>query len=121
MTAVLPIILTVLLGRFFCGWICPGRWIFNRGPAANSKPGRTRTWMQRAVIGGVIGASFLCHTPVFCVICPAGVVCRGAIAAGTGGSFLPAIGWRFAVICPGTIAQSYRVARRHRDLRTCAW
>jgi ferredoxin-type protein NapH len=87
------ILLIVIFGRAFCSWICPGRWIFNRGPAANSKPGRVRTWMQRAVIGGVIGASFLCHTPVFCVICPAGVVCRGAIAAGTGGSILPTIGW----------------------------
>lgn len=87
------VLLVLFFGRAFCSWICPGRWIFNRGPASNSKPWRARAWMQRIIVGGVIGAAWVCQTPVFCVICPAGVVCRGALAAGTGGSILPAVGW----------------------------
>lgn len=85
-------------GRVFCGWLCPGRWIFNRGPASAKRPWRARVWIQRAIVGGVIGAAWVCHTPVFCTICPVGVVCRGAIAAGTGGSLLPTLGWMGALV-----------------------
>ena len=91
-------VLIVLSGRAFCGWICPGRWIFNQGPGQNSKPWKYRAWAQRAIVGGVIGASYVCHNPLFCTICPAGVICRGAIAAGTGGSLLPAVGWLSALV-----------------------
>lgn len=91
-------LLVVFTGRAFCGWICPGRWIFNRGPTTNSKPWKYRAWTQRLIVGGVIGAAWVCHTPVFCVICPAGVVCRGAIATGTGGSLLPTAGWFTALV-----------------------
>ncbi|MBT3392305.1 MAG: 4Fe-4S binding protein [Chloroflexi bacterium] len=85
--------LIFFFGRAFCSWICPGRWIFNRGPVKNSKPWKYRAWVQRVIVGGVVGAAFVCHNPIFCTICPAGVVCRGAIAAGNGGSVFPTIGW----------------------------
>ncbi len=88
----------VLLGRVFCGWLCPGRWMFNRGNWRSSEPFKYRGWIQGALAGGAIGLAAVCHTPVFCVICPAGVVCRGAIAAGTGGSLLPALGWISAIM-----------------------
>ncbi len=91
------ILLIVLFGRVFCGWLCPGRWIFNRGPFQAAKPWQTRPWVQGAIAGGVIGLSAIIHSPAFCPICPAGVVCRGAIAAGTGGSLLPTLGWLSAV------------------------
>ncbi|MBL7163016.1 MAG: 4Fe-4S binding protein [Anaerolineales bacterium] len=90
--------LIVLFGRAFCSWICPGRWIFNRGPVKSSKPWKYRVWAQRAIVGGVVGAAYVCHNPIFCTICPAGVICRGAIAAGTGGSILPTIGWMGALV-----------------------
>jgi len=89
----LGFVLIAIFGRAFCSWICPGRWIFNRGPAVDSKPWKYRAWAQRIIVGGVVGASFACKSAVFCVICPAGVACRGAIAAGTGGSILPTVGW----------------------------
>ena len=92
------IALIVFFGRAFCSWICPGRWVFNRGPAANGKPWKYRNWVQRAIISGVVGVAYACHNPLFCTICPAGVVCRGAIAAGTGGSLLPAVGWLSALV-----------------------
>ena len=40
-TALLPIILTVLLGRFFCGWICPATLLYE----LNDNLG---TWLRRA-------------------------------------------------------------------------
>jgi len=95
---ILGFLLIVLFGRAFCGWICPGRWIFNRGPTTDSKPWKYRAWAQRLIVGGAVGAAYVCHNPDFCVICPAGVVCRGAIATGTGGSILPTIGWLGALV-----------------------
>lgn len=92
------VLLVVLFGRAFCSWVCPGRWIFNRGPASAKAPWQARAWIQRAIVGGTIGAAWMCHTPVFCLICPAGVICRGAVAAGTGGSLLPALGWLGALV-----------------------
>ena len=91
-------LLIVLFGRAFCGWLCPGRWILNRGPWQSSKSWPVHPWIPSAITGGLIGLSAVVHTPVFCPICPAGVVCRGAIAAGTGGSLLPTFGWLSAVM-----------------------
>jgi ferredoxin-type protein NapH len=90
---ILGLLVIVFTGRAFCSWICPGRWIFNRGPAKNSKPWKHRKLAQKVIAGGIVGASFVCHNPVFCSICPAGVACRGALAAGTGGSIFPTLGW----------------------------
>ncbi len=87
-----------LLGRAFCGWLCPGRWIFNRGPWQARQPWRYRAWVQGALASGMVGLAWVCHAPVFCVICPAGVVCRGAIAAGTGAGLAPTIGWLSALV-----------------------
>lgn len=92
------VLVVVFFGRAFCSWICPGRWIFNRGPVSKARPWRARAWVQRAIVGGAVGAAWMCHTPLFCAICPAGVVCRGAIAAGTGGSLLPTLGWLGALV-----------------------
>ncbi|MBC8336582.1 MAG: 4Fe-4S binding protein [Anaerolineales bacterium] len=91
--ALLTILLIVLFGRAFCSWICPGRWIFNRRTQSGSRFRKYRAWIQRGLVGGVIGAAWLCHTPAFCIICPVGLSCRGAIAAGSGGSLFPIVGW----------------------------
>jgi ferredoxin-type protein NapH len=88
----------VLLGRVFCGWLCPGRWMLNRGPWQAKSPFKYRGWIQGALAGGVVGLAAVCHTPVFCIVCPAGVVCRGAIAAGAGGSLVPTLGWLGGII-----------------------
>ncbi|MFC1936320.1 4Fe-4S binding protein [Chloroflexota bacterium] len=90
--------LIVLFGRAFCGWICPGHILFNQKPKMPPFQKKIRVWFQGALVGGVVGISFLCHNPLFCVICPAGVFCRGAIAAGSGGSVLPSIGWMGALV-----------------------
>lgn len=95
LAALIAICLVILFGRVFCGWICPGRWIFNHGPAKSPAPAtwRKRSLIQGGIVGGVIGVAWIFHRPVFCILCPAGVLSRGAIAAGTGGSLVPAFGW----------------------------
>jgi polyferredoxin len=92
------IALTIIFGRVLCGWVCPGRWIFNRSPRIAPKGWAARPWIQSGIVAGVIGLSWACHNPVFCIICPVGGVCRGAIAASTGGSLLPTIGWLGALV-----------------------
>lgn len=91
--SVLGFLLIVLFGRFFCGWICPGRYVFNRKPKGKELSLKTRNWLRGGILGGVLALSTVCHNPLFCMICPAGVACRGAIAMGTGGSILPTVGW----------------------------
>ncbi|MBI4789204.1 MAG: 4Fe-4S binding protein [Chloroflexi bacterium] len=91
------VLVIVLFGRAFCAWLCPARWIFNRGPSQARKPWAARPWIQSGIVGSIVGLAWIMRAPVFCVICPAGVICRGAVAAGTGGSILPTIGWLSAV------------------------
>jgi ferredoxin-type protein NapH len=98
LAGLLGIGVVVLFGRAFCSWICPGRYVFNHLANKPSPPSKTHVWIQSALVTGVVGVAWLCHNPIFCVICPAGVACRGALAAGTGGSLLPTIGWMTALV-----------------------
>jgi ferredoxin-type protein NapH len=108
----LGLLLIVFFGRFFCGWVCPGRFLFNRKPSGKPLSNRTRDLLRGGILGGTVALSAVCHNPLFCLICPAGVVCRGAIAAGTDGSLLPTVGWL------GMVAGLEQVTRRSwcRDL-----
>lgn len=96
--ALATIFFTLILGRVFCGWFCPGRWLFNHGPRTSKQPWAARGWIQGGIIAGVIGLSYVFHNPLFCVICPVGSICRGALAVGTGESLLPSIGWLGALV-----------------------
>jgi len=93
----LGIALTIFFGRAFCGWLCPGRWLFNRAPRMAKTGWKNRAWVQGGIVAGVIGAAVAFHNPLFCIICPVGSICRGAVAAGAGGSILPSLGWLGAV------------------------
>ncbi|MBI5649225.1 MAG: 4Fe-4S binding protein [Chloroflexi bacterium] len=96
--ALATVVLTMIFGRVFCGWFCPGRWIFNRGPRASKQPWGARGWIQTGILAGVIGVAYIFHNPLFCIICPVGSICRGALAVGTGESILPSIGWLSALV-----------------------
>lgn len=98
LAGVFGILLTVFFGRGFCGWICPGRWLFNRAPTTAAKPLAARPLIQTVIVGGVIGLAALFHLPLFCLICPAGVICRGVGTIGIGGNPLTAVGWLSAVM-----------------------
>jgi ferredoxin-type protein NapH len=96
--ALATIVFTLILGRVFCGWFCPGRWLFNHGPRTAKQPWAAHGWIQGGIIAGVIGLSYVFHNPLFCIICPVGSICRGALAVGTGESLLPSIGWLGALV-----------------------
>lgn len=85
------LILAALLGRTFCGWLCPAGWLgqlFRRGkgrptpgpkaqprheaPPVADEPRWART-TRYAVLGGTLVASFIFRFPVFCAVCPVGL------------------------------------------------
>lgn len=98
------IVLTVLLGRFFCSWLCPSQLLKNifGGRKPRGMAGRSRERIGRGnlaedgascassgcsacasgadfksqaiVFGGLLLVSFLVGFPVFCLFCPIGLV-----------------------------------------------
>lgn len=81
----------ILLGRAFCGWVCPAPWVQKLGlgrrekpvrrvipikpvaaPAGSGKEGATAKapyW----ILGGALASSAVFGFPVFCLVCPAGL------------------------------------------------
>lgn len=86
---------TILLGRVFCGWICPAGNVTQRLGNVSIRP---RTLSQRltsfaqqnstrvVLLGSVLVASALLRYPVFCVVCPIGIICRNIISLSQYGS-----------------------------------
>ncbi len=80
--------LTLLLGRVFCGWICPfgalTDWL--RKPLARCRAARAdgpalhpdNKVLKYGVLGGVLLAAGIFRSPAFCTICPVGTTCRTA-------------------------------------------
>ena len=82
-----------LVGRFPCGWLCPmykfKHWAESVTPigklqaASNRLPFRA-TWRDGlAVLGGVLSVSAITGYPVYCIICPIGIISRNLISLGT--------------------------------------
>jgi ferredoxin-type protein NapH len=92
--AIVPII---LLGRFFCAWVCPASLVpslkgkvrlkifRSRWPIAKdikSKRGENGTaYSGLAVLAGALVSSYLFGFPVFCLICPVGLTLGTVFAA----------------------------------------
>ena len=86
--AIIVIGATILLGRFFCGWICPA------GPAMQGLENishhqttgeRLKGFAQEnkariALLASVLLASAVLRYPVFCIVCPVGIIYRNAIS-----------------------------------------
>jgi ferredoxin-type protein NapH len=91
----LVLLSVMLLGRFFCAWVCPTallRQLFGTRPSQNysKRTNHTSTTPERAqtapldrlwssysgfaVVGGALVSSFLFGFPVFCLVCPVGLV-----------------------------------------------
>lgn len=80
LTALLIIIATLFLGRFFCGWICPVGAILAPIGKALSKV-KAQTGLPRflknkdikygVLLGAIVGAVVLAF-PVWCIFCPVG-------------------------------------------------
>jgi ferredoxin-type protein NapH len=73
----------ILLGRVFCGWLCPAGLVHRlssgkrgRRPPTREIAAKESTWASYssyAVLGGVLLASFVFQFPVFCFFCPVGL------------------------------------------------
>jgi ferredoxin-type protein NapH len=89
--ALLAVVLVILLGRVFCGWLCPGgllrrllggdkgsvraREAAPKAAATTTEAGKGvwRSYSSYSFLGGALIASFLFRFPVFCLFCPVGV------------------------------------------------
>jgi ferredoxin-type protein NapH len=113
------IILAVVLGRVFCGWMCPQGLISEGGDKlrtkyfkssckpdspAKYKSGRT---VLLSILGAGLLATFLVGVPVICYICPIGIICRELLQ----GTMLYKIGGE-AIILGFIFAADVFVARR---------
>lgn len=83
----------VLVGRFPCGWLCPmykvKHWLARVAPLGTMQAASARlpfraTWRDGlAVLGGVLAVSAITGYPVYCIICPIGIISRNLISLGT--------------------------------------
>jgi len=80
---------TILLGRLFCGWICPAGPIIQRfenarpfGKTVVARVGSTGAdgKTRMVLLLSLLAASVLLRYPVFCVVCPVGIIYRNAIS-----------------------------------------
>lgn len=83
----IPILIAFLLGRIFCGWICPASLSFElfRNLRMSRKPTRSTgrnpiQFLGVIFLGAFLVSSALFHYPLFCVFCPVGVICRNVIS-----------------------------------------
>ncbi len=74
------IIVTILTGRLFCGWICPIGTILEHGGKLVPRTSRRLPLESRNIKYGLLAAIILgaaiFRYAVFCSICPIGVACR---------------------------------------------
>lgn len=79
-SALILLVLSVLLGRVFCGWLCPfgtildlvGRFIPRFGNPAILNSRQTK---YSVLAASIVGSGIAGHQ-VFCPICPIGALCR---------------------------------------------
>jgi ferredoxin-type protein NapH len=95
----LALLVLIILGRFFCGWLCPttllqyvvrgkgaekaraGQRAGAASPANTGRPAKAvrngapswTSYSRYAVLGGGLLASFVFGFPVFCLVCPVGL------------------------------------------------
>ena len=75
------IILTVLAGRLFCGWVCPFGFVLDVVDKITPKkigwPSFLKSRMTKyGVLAGAVGGSYALGFQVFCTVCPIGTLCR---------------------------------------------
>jgi ferredoxin-type protein NapH len=147
LTGLIPVILTVILGRFFCGWICPatflyelntnlGAWLYRAGVPIGNRHFDRRIKYLVLIIGLVLSAAT--GSVLVAAIYPPAVVGREiyyAIALGGFGAgavfFILTLLFDLLVarrgfcryLCPGGALYSllgrYRLLRIKRDVKQC--
>jgi ferredoxin-type protein NapH len=72
--------LTVFIGRFFCGWICPFGFILDLVARITPKFGMPKFLKNRmikyGILAGAVGGSAGLGFQPFCIVCPIGSLCR---------------------------------------------
>lgn len=100
MAAVPLILLTVLGGRFFCGWLCPFGFFLDLVDKVMVKRFRLPRFLQSrnakyGLLAASVGGSFALKYQAFCTICPIGTLCRSYGVQGLVGGYelalLPAV------------------------------
>ena len=82
-----------LFGRFPCGWLCPfykfKHWLESLAPLGRVRratPGLPirASWRDGvAVLVGVLAVSAITGYPIYCIVCPIGIISRNLISLGT--------------------------------------
>jgi ferredoxin-type protein NapH len=86
--AIIVIGATVLLGRFFCGWICPAGPLMqglenishHQTTSERFKRFAQQNGARIALLASMLLASAVLRYPVFCIVCPVGIIYRNAIS-----------------------------------------
>lgn len=81
LSALALVVLTLLAGRLFCGWICPFGFVLDLvGKVVPAKVNPPRWLANRlnkyGVLAGAVGGSFALGYQAFCTVCPIGTLCR---------------------------------------------
>jgi len=89
------VLVTILLGRVWCGWACPVGSLIELGEYAFGKT-KIRKYVgenrrggkfldkntRHAVLGGVLASALISRNPAWCEVCPIGTICRTTSASG---------------------------------------
>jgi len=80
--------LTILAGRFFCGWICPFGFFLDLVDKITPKkigwPSFLKSRVAKyGILAGAVGGSCAFGFQAFCPVCPIGSICRSYGATGT--------------------------------------
>ncbi len=147
LTALIPVVLTVLFGRFFCGWICPATFLYELNSNfaawlrwAGFKPGNRRfdLRLKYLILAAGLALSALTGSVMVASVYPPAIVGREIyylIALGGFGAgavfFLGTLLFDLLVarrgfcryLCPGGALYSllgrYRIVRIRRIVETC--
>ena len=88
LVSVIPlVVLTLVLGRVFCSWICPiGSLteLFSKvGPKDPRWPGFLRSrFTKYGILAGALSVGLFVRKAIFCPVCPIGTVCRSVNPTG---------------------------------------